>query len=157
MYIHTQRKLIIEIELYTSIHQHKISYNMKMQLAQWFNYIATTNGTTQWLGQIHHILQFFSPFTRYMTINTKTCLSSLLLTKPSTNSCIPHNQNWNWNGQLKLKMQELGHLLAFYSSPQLHSSLLWAGSEGNQPIRRVFRCISQFDESSLRLHSMHIK
>ena len=62
MYIHTQRKLIIEIELYTSIHQHKISYNMKMQLAQWFNYIATTNGTTQWLGQIHHILQKFFPF-----------------------------------------------------------------------------------------------
>ena len=34
MYIHTQKKLIIETELYKSIHQHKYSYNMKMQLAQ---------------------------------------------------------------------------------------------------------------------------
>ena len=34
MYIHTQRKLVVETKLYTSIHQHKIRYNMKMQLAQ---------------------------------------------------------------------------------------------------------------------------
>ena len=137
--------------MYKSIHQHKYSYNMKMQLAQWFNYIATT----QWLGQIHYII--FFPFTQYMMINAKTCLSSLLLTKPSTNSCIPHSQNWNWNGQLKLKMQELGHHPALYSSPQIHPSLLWVGSEGNQPIQRVFWYISQIDESSSRLHSMHIK
>ena len=152
MYIHTQRKLIIETELYTSIHQHKISYNMKMQLAQWFDYIATTNG---WDKSITYFT--FFPFTQYMMINTKTCLSLLLLTKPSTNSYIPHSQNWNWNGQLKLKMQEHGHLPALYSSPQIHPSLLWVGSEGNQPIQRVFWYISQFDELSSRLHSMHMK
>ena len=76
------------------------------------------------MEQVHFML--FPPL--HKIYGDKYKMSSLLLTKPSVDSWIPHSQNWKWNWPIEI------------------DSLLGARSEKNQPIRGASWCISQSDD-----------